>query len=159
MTVHHSCPPTIMNSITNWNPFREMETMQDRILRAMNLGTSRNGGSAGNVTEWSPSVDISEDDKEYVIKAELPEVDKEHVKVVVENGVLTLKGERKFEKEEKNKKFHRIERSYGSFMRSFTLPDDADPSKVAAEFKDGLLQVHMPKSEARKPKAIEVAVS
>lgn len=148
-----------MNSITNWNPFREMETMQDRILRAMNLGTSRNGGSAGNVTEWSPSVDISEDDKEYVIKAELPEVDKEHVKVVVENGVLTLKGERKFEKEEKNKKFHRIERSYGSFMRSFTLPDDADPSKVAAEFKDGLLQVHMPKSEARKPKAIEVAVS
>lgn len=148
-----------MNSITSWNPFREMETMQDRILRAMNLGASRNGGSTGNVTEWSPSVDISEDDKEYVIKAELPEVDKEKVKIVVENGVLCIKGERKFEKEEKNKKYHRIERSYGSFMRSFTLPDDADPAKVAAEFKDGLLQVHMPKSEARKPKAIEVAVS
>lgn len=157
--IHHSCPPLIMNSLTSWNPFRELESMQDRILRAMNLSASRNGGAAGNVTEWSPSVDISEDDKEYVIKAELPEVDKEKVKIVVENGVLCIKGERRFEKEEKNKKYHRIERSYGSFMRSFTLPDDADPAKVAAEFKDGLLQVHMPKSEARKPKAIEVAVS
>mgnify|MGYP000976100743 CR=1 FL=1 len=125
-----------MNSLTNWNPFREMETMQDRILRAMNLSASRNGEGSGTVTEWSPSVDISEDDKEYVIKAELPEVDKENVKVVVENGVLYLKGERKFEKEEKNKKYHRIERSYGSFMRSFTLPDDADPAKVAAMQND-----------------------
>lgn len=136
--------------------------MQDRILRAMNLGHTRHegdGGSSLSQMEWAPSVDISEDDHEYLIKAELPEVDKEHVKVLVENGALILKGERTFEKEEKNKKYHRIERSYGSFMRSFSMPDDTDPSKVVADFKDGLLQIHMPKSEAMKPKAIEVSLS
>ena len=84
---------------------------------------------------------------------------KEDVKVTVENGVLTLSGERKFEKEEKNKKYHRVERAYGSFMRRFTLPDDADPENVKAEFKDGMLTVHLSKSEKAKPKQREVAVA
>jgi HSP20 family protein len=84
---------------------------------------------------------------------------KEDVKVTVENGVLTLSGERKLEKEEKGKRYHRIERAYGSFVRSFTLPDDADSDKVSAEFKDGVLKVHVAKSEAAKPKQIEVKVS
>ena len=92
------------------------------------------------------------------MKADLPEMKKDEIKVNVENGVLSVSGERKAEKEEKNKKFHRIERSYGSFLRSFTLPEDADGAKVAAEFKDGVLKVHLPKSSAAKPKAVEVKV-
>ena len=111
------------------------------------------------ITEWAPSVDIIEDEKEWLVKADLPEVKKEEVKVTVENGVLTITGERKFEKEEKDKKYHRIERSYGNFLRSFTLPDGADGSKVNAEFKDGVLKVHLPKGEKAKPKAVEVKVA
>ena len=103
--------------------------------------------------------DITEDDKEYLIKAELPEMRKEDVKVTVENGVLTISGERKFEKEEKKKKYHRVERGYGTFMRSFALPDDADFNKVNAEFKDGVLTVHVPKTEHAQPKQIEVKVA
>jgi len=106
-----------------------------------------------------PLVDIAEDDKEYLIKAELPEVKKEDVKVAVQDDVLTITGERKFEKEEQGKKYHRVERAYGSFTRSFTLPEDADPAKVSAGFKDGILMVHLAKSEKAKPKSIEVKVS
>jgi len=106
-----------------------------------------------------PTVDISESEGEYLIKAELPEVKKEDVKVTVENGVLTLQGERRQEKEEKGKKFHRVERSYGSFIRSFTLPESVDESMVKAEYKDGVLNLHLPKSERVKPKAIDVKVA
>ena len=111
------------------------------------------------LAEWMPLVDIAEDDKEYVITAELPEVKKEDVKVTMENGVLTITGERKFEKEENNKRWHRVERSYGSFARSFALPDDGDTAKVNAEIKDGMLKVRVAKSEAARPKQIEVKVS
>jgi HSP20 family protein len=122
-----------MNSINIWNPVREMEIMKDSVLRAMNLSTSlrgEDGRQSLTSAEWAPTVDIIEDGNEYLIKAELPEVAKEDVKVTVENGVLSLKGERRFEREEKDKKYHRIERSYGSFMRSFSMPDDADPNKA-----------------------------
>jgi HSP20 family protein len=104
-------------------------------------------------------VDIVEDQKEYIIKAELPEIKKEEVKVTVENGVLTISGERRAEKEDQGKTYHRIERVYGRFARSFSIPDDADASKVNAEFKDGLLRVHLAKNEKATPKAIEVKVS
>ena len=106
-------------------------------------------------------VDISEDDKEYLIKAELPEVKKEEIKVTVENGLLVFSGvDCKLEKEEKDRKYHRIERAYGSFARSFALPDDADAEKVNAEFNDGVLKLHIAKSgEAARPKQIEVKVS
>jgi len=114
---------------------------------------------AMTVAEWSPLVDISEDEKEYAVKAELPEIKKEDVKLTVQDNVLCISGERKYEKEEKGKKYHRMERAYGSFMRSFTLPEDADGSRVAAEYKDGILRVHVPKSEKAKPKSIEVKVS
>lgn len=110
------------------------------------------------MANWSPVVDISEDDKEYAIKAELPDVKKEDIKLNVHDDVLTITGERKYEKEEKGKKYHRVERAYGSFMRSFTLPEDADGTKVTAEYKDGLLNVRLPKSEKAKPKTIEVKV-
>jgi HSP20 family molecular chaperone IbpA len=107
--------------------------------------------------EWAPLADITESEKEYLIKAEVPEVKKEDVRVSVENGVLTLSGERKFEKEEKNKKYHRMERAYGSFVRSSALPDDADPENVKAKFKDGMLTVHQPKSEKAKRKQVAIA--
>ena len=106
----------------------------------------------------APRVDIAETDKEFSIKAEIPEVKKEDVKVTVDNGVLTIRGERKQEKEEKDKKFHRVERFYGSFMRSFTLPDNVDESKIEASFKDGMLNLTIPKTEATKPKAIDVKI-
>jgi HSP20 family protein len=135
-----------------------MEEMSERFNRLFGRGlTTRIGGEETLTSiDWVPDVDIIESEKEYLIKAELPEVKKEDVKVSVEKGVLTIQGERKQEKEEKGKKFHRIERSYGSFERSFTLPDDADEGKVSAEFKDGILSVHLAKSEKAVPKPIEV---
>ena len=102
---------------------------------------------------------FSKTESEYLIKAELPEVRKEDVKVTVENGVLTLQGERRQEKEEKGRRFHRVERSYGSFVRSFTLPESVDEGGVKAEYKDGVLALHLPKSEKVKPKAIDVKVA
>ena len=138
--------------------FREMEETLDRLNRL--FGTRPNGNKENLVvTDWTPTVDIQETDAEYLVKAELPEVQKEDVKVTVENGVLTLQGERKQEKEEKGKKFHRIERAYGTFIRTFTIPIDADEGKVAADFKDGMLRVHLPKTEKPRPKAIDVKVS
>jgi len=111
------------------------------------------------VAEWSPLVDITEDEKEYVVKAEIPEMKKEDIKLNVADDVLSITGERKYEKEEKGKKYHRVERAYGSFVRSFTLPEDADGSKVSAEYKDGLLKVHIPKSEKAKPKTTEIKIA
>ena len=151
-----------MNALTRWDPFKDMKELQDRIGSFFSLTPFRRSDGKEEimtVAEWSPLVDIVEDDKEYLIKAELPEVKRENVKVTVENGVLTITGERNYEKEEKDKKYHRIERAYGSFVRSFTVPDDADASKVTADFKDGVLKVHLAKDEKAKPRAIEVKVA
>ena len=112
-----------------------------------------------SVAQWSPLVDITEDEKEYIVKAEIPEMKKEDIKINVHDDVLAITGERQYEKEEKGKKYHKVERAYGSFMRRFTLPEDADGSKVSAEYKDGILNVHLPKSEKAKPKAIEIKVA
>ena len=146
-------------ALVRWDPFRELEDMSERLNRVFTRPALRNGGKEMlTVADWIPTVDISETDGEYLIKAELPEVKKEDVKVTVEDGVLTLHGERRQEKEEKGKKFHRVERSYGSFVRSFTLPESVDESGVKAEFKDGVLNLHLPKTEKVKPKSIEVKV-
>jgi len=149
----------VMNALTKWDPFKEMEDLQGRFAKFLGLSPTRvaNGEKElMTLAEWAPSVDIIEDDKEWLVKADLPEVKKEDVKVNVQNGVLTINGERKFEKEEKDKKYRRIERSYGTFFRSFTLPEGADGSKVSAEFRDGVLKVHLPKNEKAKPQTIEV---
>jgi HSP20 family protein len=151
-----------MTTLTRWNPFREMEDIHDRLFNLFKNTQTRSGNGEQEsltVSEWTPLVDITEDDKEYLIKAELPEVKKEEVKVTVENGLLTINGERKFEKEEKGKQYHRVERAYGSFVRSFSLPDDADSNKVNADFKDGVLRVRVAKSEQARPKQIEVKVT
>jgi HSP20 family protein len=147
-------------SRTQWNPFKDREEWESRV--ATMLGTRSATGNGGKealtVAQWSPLVDITEDGKEYLIKAELPDMKKEDVRLTVENEVLAISGERKIEKEETGKKYHRVERAYGSFVRSFSLPEDADGSKVSADFKDGMLHVHLPKSEKAKPKAIEITV-
>jgi HSP20 family protein len=151
-----------MNALSRWDPFRELEDMQHRLSSVLSRQAQRpqNGGRESiTVAEWAPLVDISEDDNEYLIKADLADVKKEEIKVTVENGVLFLSGERKLEKDEKGRKYHRIERAYGSFGRSFSLPDDADAEKVNAEFNDGVLKLHIAKSEAARPKQIEVKVS
>ena len=151
-----------MNALMRWDPFKEMADLQNRLASLLPLTPAREGNGTKelmSVAQWAPSVDISEDDKEWLLKTDLPEVKREDVKVTVEDGVLTITGERKFEKEEKNKKYHRVERAYGNFLRSFALPDGADGSKVAAEFKEGVLKVHLPKGELAKPKTVEVKVA
>lgn len=149
-------------SIVQWDPFRELEEMSNRLNRLFGRSLPARAGDDKNamtMIDWAPSVDIAETPEEYQIKAELPEVKKEDVKVSVDNGVLRIEGERKQEKEEKGKKWHRVERSYGSFMRTFTVPDNADSAKIAAEFKNGVLSVHLPKSASAKPKSVEVKVA
>jgi len=158
-------PPTrneMMNAFTRWNQLKEMEALRQGLGGLLSRSPVQRPEGQEELTavaEWAPLVDISEDDQEYLIKAELPEVKKEDVKVTAEDGTLTIMGERKFEKEEKNKKYHRVERAYGSFGRSFSLPDDASPAKVSAEFKDGVLTVHLAKDEKAKPQQIEVKVA
>ena len=148
-----------MNAL-GWNPGRELEEMSDRLNRVLTRGArGRTENEAMTVADWIPLVDISETTAEYVIKAEIPEVKKEDVKVTLEHGVLTVQGIRRQEAEEKGKKYHRVERSYGSFVRSFSLPDLVDDAQVQAVFKDGILMLHLPKSEKAKPKAIEVKVA
>ena len=147
-------------NIVKWNPFRELEDMQTRLNRALGEASQRRLENDGVFfADWAPPVDIQETEKEYLIKAELPEMKKEDVKVEVLDGVLTIEGERSQEKEEKGKKFHKVERSYGKFVRQFALPNEVDAVKVQAEYKDGVLSVHLPKTAAAKPKAIDVKVA
>lgn len=147
-------------TLVRWDPFRELEAMSDRLNRMIaRPSTATSGKETLTVADWMPAVDISEAEQEYLIKAELPEVKKEDVKVSVENGVLTLQGERRADKEEKGKKYHRVERAYGTFVRSFTLPESVDDANVRAEYKDGVLALHLPKTERVKPKTIEVRVA
>ena len=136
-------------------PFRELEEMTNRLNRIFRKEVNVNDMLA----DWAPAMDVQETTSEYLIKADLPEVNKEDVKVSLEEGVLAVEGERKLEKEETGKKFHRVERSYGKFVRRMMLPADIDPQKVAADFKDGVLNIHLPKSPAIKPQAIDVKVA
>ena len=155
-----------MNTLMKWNPFGELDELQNRLgsfffngfpNRMGSLRRMENGESL-KLPDWSPLVDITEDDHEYLFKAELPAMKKDDVKITIENGMLYISGERKAEKEEKKRKFHRLERFFGTFERSFTVPEDADTEKIMAEFHDGVLQVHLPKRPMPKPKTIEVKV-
>ena len=151
-----------LNKVTTWNPLREMDEAQNRFNPFFLAGFPNRMGSGEidslTVADWSPEVDISEDDHGYVLKADLPEMKKDDVRVTVEDGILSVSGERRSEKEDQKRKFHRIERSFGNFRRSFTLPEDADSTKVTAEFRDGVLKVHLPTTPIARSKAIEVKV-
>lgn len=148
-------------NLIKWDPFRELEDVSTRLNRLFGRVPSASESSHEllAMADWSPSADVSETDAEYLIKVEIPGVKKEDVKVFVQDGMLTMQGERKIDKEEKDKKFHRIECSYGKFVRSFRMPDDADESSVKAEFKDGLLNVSLAKTAKSKSKAISVTVT
>src|SRR5881398_347600 len=152
----------IMNTLITWNQLREMEeATQNRFNRFLGGFPNRIGSGETpclTVADWSPEVDISEDDRGYLLKADLPEMKKDDVRVTVEDRILSVSGERKAQKEDQKKKFHRIERSFGTFRRSFTLPEDADSTKVTAEFRDGVLKVHLPTTPVAKSKARQVKV-
>jgi HSP20 family protein len=145
-------------NVVKWNPLRELEDMQMRLNRLFTEVPAPRSESPF-FADWAPAVDIQETAQEYLIKAELPEVKKEDVQVNVLEGVLTIEGERTHEKEEKGKKFHKMERSYGKFVRQFALPTEIDASKVQAEYKDGMLSVHLPKTAVPKPTAVSVKVA
>jgi HSP20 family protein len=148
-----------MNTLLKWNPLNELNEVQNRLSTLFGRSAVRgNGEGAFGLADWAPLVDVSEDNKEFLIKAELPEVKKEDIKVSVENGMLRIRGERHSEKEESGKKYHRVERSYGSFERSFNLPETSKPDAMTAEYKDGLLTLHIPKSGEAPSKAIEVKI-
>jgi HSP20 family protein len=148
--------------LVRFDPFRDLTTLQDRIDRLFEDSFGRLRGTQGSEalegSLWSPAVDIVETDNEIVLKADLPGVDPKDVDIQVENGTLILKGERKFESNVKEDDFRRIERVYGSFVRSFALPRTVDPEMVAAEYRNGVLEVKLPKRPEAKPKQIKVAV-
>ena len=141
-----------MNTLSIWNPIHEMdELFHNRLASVL-------GGESAQSVAWSPVVDIEETELNYLIRAELPGLSKKKVKVVVEDGVLTLSGERDLERKVEGKTFHHIERSHGTFTRSFTLPENADAESVSANYKDGLLEIRVAKCEEALPKSIEVRV-
>lgn len=145
--------------VMHWNPFREMTRMRDEMDHMMNtlapgIATELSLGR----NNWTPAVNIAETDDNYVITAELPGFNKNDFKVTYDNGYLSIRGERKKEKEEKGKEWHRIESYYGSFERSFYLPSTVKSEKIDAQYKDGILTLTLPKVEEKKPKQIEVKV-
>jgi HSP20 family protein len=145
--------PKIM-TLTRYNPF----DLDEFTGRFFNDAMSRLTAADLTVRPWSPAVDIVETENEMILKADLPEVKLEDIDIRVENGTLTLKGERKFEKMENGKGYHRIERGYGTFARAFTLPETLDAEKVRADYKAGVLTVFLPKKEVAKPRQVKVAV-
>lgn len=157
-----------MNSLTTWNPLRELDELGHRFsrffgniplgLRSPVARKADEETDSLSLADWSPAVDVTENGKHYTIKADMPAVKKEDIKVTVKNGVLELTGERKSEKEEKDEKHHRIERSYGRFLRTFTLPEDADAAGIQAKCTDGVLTLTLPKAEQAKAKEIAVKV-
>lgn len=156
-----------MNLIRRTNPTRELNEMTNLFDRfgspdfdkVFNEMMSRWTGSTElTLADWTPAVDVEENNEAYTIKAEIPQVNKDDVKISIQNGVLTLTGERKQEKEEKGKRYHRIERHYGAFARSFTLPDNVDETKILASFGDGMLNIMLPKSNKPKTDVREIPV-
>jgi len=148
--------------LARWEPFRDLATLQDRIDRLFEdtLGRARGGfgDEAFEGARWAPAVDILEKPNELVLRADLPGIDPKEVEISVENNTLTLRGERKFESDVKEDDFRRVERIYGSFVRSFSLPRAVDADQVEAEYRNGVLEVKLPKRPEAKPKQIKVAV-
>jgi len=140
-------------TLTRWTPWQEIESVNRQLSRLLDDSNSTMDTGGGH---WAPSVDIRETDDALLVQAELPGIDKKDVKLEVREGVMTLSGERRYEKDVEEENVHRIERSYGSFTRSFSLPANIDSEKVQAEMKDGVLSVRLPKRESAKPKAIEI---
>ena len=149
-------------SIVRWEPFRDLLTLQERMNRIYDQATRNPGQSPSGEEQlgtWAPAVDIYETEKEIVLKADLPGVNLSDVDIRLENNILTVRGERHFEKEVKQENFHRVERIYGTFARTFTLPNTVNPEKIDAAYDNGVLQITMPKREEARPKQIKIAVT
>ena len=144
--------------VIKWEPFRDIDDVFDRVFADTMRRWPRVSSDERRVYDWAPAADVSETDGEYLIKAELPEVGKDDLNITVQEGVLTLAGERKEEKREDNEKLHRVERFHGTFARRFTLPDDADEQGIKAESKDGVVVIHIPKQKVAhaQPRQIQV---
>ena len=144
--------------VIKWEPFRDVDDVFDRFIADAVRRWPRPAVEGRPALDWAPLADVSETDGEYVIKAELPEVRKEDVTLTVQDGVLTLAGERKQEKREDTEKVHRVERQYGSFARRFALPEDADEQGIRAESRDGVIMIHIPKHKVVQPQPRQIQV-
>ncbi len=147
-------------SLIKWDPFRDLLTLQERMNKLFEESLFHSGREKEDLTtgRWSPSVDVMESEHEIVIKAELPGIELKDVEVLMKDNILTLRGERKFEKEEEKEDYHRIERAYGAFQRVFTLPASVEQDKVKAKMKDGILEIRLPKAKKELPKKVEIEV-
>ena len=145
-------------AIVRWDPFRDLNMLQDRMNRLFDdAGRPWRTDEPAATTSWSPSVDIFETEGEIVVKAELPGMDRKDIQLNLENNVLSLRGERKFQKETKDDNYHRIERSNGVFSRSFSIPATVDEERIRADYNDGVLKIVLPKKAQAKPKQIKIA--
>lgn len=144
--------------VIKWEPFRDVDDVFGRFMAESMRGWPRRMAADASVKEWTPAVDVSETDKEYLIKAELPEVSKEDVSITVQDGTLTISGERKLEKKADDEKVHRTERFYGSFSRQFGLPENVNEEAIAAESKDGVIVIHIPKQPVEQPQPRQIQV-
>ncbi len=148
-----------MTTITRWDPFRGLTSLHEQMSRLFDDGLFRGRGEDSAFTTWAPAVDIYETDNELVLKADLPDLTEKDIDIRIENNMLTLRGERKFEKSVSEDNYLRVERAYGSFMRSFSLPSTVNADAIKAEHRNGVLTVRMPKREETKPKQVHVNVS
>ena len=144
--------------VIKWEPFRDVDDVFDRFFAESMRRWPRASSATQQPREWAPAADVSETDGEYLIKAELPEVRKEDVSITVQDGVLTLAGERKQEKVEEQEKVHRVERFYGSFARRFALPENADEQGIRAESRDGVIVIHIPKQRVIEPQPRQIQI-
>lgn len=143
--------------LTKWDPFREVDDVFTKYFKHFNrpsISTQELLASG----DWAPRADVAETDSEFAITVEVPEINREDIKITIDNGVLNIRGERKQKKEEKGVHYHRIERHYGRFLRSFSLPDNVAEEQIDAQFKDGMLTLRLPKTEKSKPKQIEISI-
>ncbi|MGH9500056.1 MAG: Hsp20/alpha crystallin family protein [Terriglobales bacterium] len=147
-----------MNVITRWEPFREFSTLQDRLNRLFQQSVSEGREEALTTSNFAPAVDVYEDDHQVTLKIEVPGIDEKDIDVRLENNTLTVHGERKLEEEEKEENYRRVERQYGSFTRSFTLPQTVDAEKVSAQYDKGVLKIKLAKKAEAKPKQIKIGV-
>jgi HSP20 family protein len=145
-------------AIVRWEPFRELSTLQNEMNRLFNtvFDTPSPGNGGSTLRRWMPAMDLVETEDHFVLRADLPGMKEDDVKIEFEDGTLTVSGERKAEHESKNEGYYRVERAFGSFSRSLTLPQGIDPEAVTANFENGVLEVRIPKPEERKPRRIEI---
>jgi HSP20 family protein len=148
-----------MTTVTRWEPYRGLSTLHEQVNRLFNDTVLRGQGEESSLTTWAPAADIYETTNELVVKADLPDVNEKDIDVRVENNVLTIRGERKFEKSVNEENYLRVERTYGAFSRSFSLPNTVNTEAIHATYKNGVLTVTLPKREESKPRQVKVAVT